>query len=114
NDCSIQDAGYGWLISSTKPSFRSTSQCLANPNDKCCQSCGESAANPGCPAIGSDAECAKGMQLAQANDDLNLRCWDQKRRFGFDLLYPTSRYSEALRSPVVTQRSDGTLVANPL
>jgi hypothetical protein len=114
NDCSIQDEGYGWLISSAKPSFRSTSQCLANPNDKCCQSCAESAANPGCPAIASDAECAKGTALAPATDDLNLRCWDQKRRFGFDLLYPTSRYSEALRSPIVAQRSTGMLVLNPL
>ncbi|HXK20359.1 MAG TPA: hypothetical protein VNG33_21260, partial [Polyangiaceae bacterium] len=115
NDCSIQDEGYGWLISSsTMPMFRSTSQCQVNPNDVCCQSCAESAAHPGCAALSSDSECAKGQTLAPAADDLNLRCWDQKRRFGFDLLYPTTRYSEALRSPNVVQRSDGSLVGNPL
>lgn len=114
NDCSIQDGGSGWLVSAAKPMFRSTSQCLANPNDRCCQSCAESVANPGCPALASDSECAKGQTLAQAADDQSLRCWDQKRRFGLDLLYPTKRYSEGLRSAVVAQRSDGMLVANPL
>jgi hypothetical protein len=114
NDCSIQDEGYGWLIARAAPMYRSTSQCAANPNDHCCQSCGEQAANAGCPAIGSDAECAKGATLASTADDLNLRCWHQKQRFGFELLYPTARYSEGLRSPVVYKRSDGMPTENPL
>jgi len=114
NDCSIQDEGYGWLIARASPMYRSTSQCGANPNDKCCQSCGEKAANDGCPAIASDSECAKGAYLDAGNDDLNLRCWQQKRRFGFDLLYPTARYSDALKSHVVRQRSTGMNVENPL
>ena len=114
NDCSIVDEGYGWLIARAAPMYRSTSQCAANPNDKCCQSCAETKENPGCPAIGSDAECAKAQTLPAADDDLNLRCWQQKRRFGFELLYPTTRYSEGLRSPLVERRSDRTLVGNPL
>jgi hypothetical protein len=115
NDCSIQDEGYGWLIARAAPMYRSTSQCLANPNDKCCQSCGEAAANDGCPAIASDAECQKGTNLTgMGEDDLNLRCWQQKRRFGFELLYPTSRYADGLRSPVVPKRSTGEAVQNPL
>jgi hypothetical protein len=114
NDCSIQDGGYGYLIASASPMFRSTSQCAANPNDKCCQSCGESTPNAGCPAIASDSECTKSQTLASADDAPNLRCYQQKRRFGFDLLYPTARYAEGLRSPVVVQRSTNTLVANPL
>jgi hypothetical protein len=114
NDCSIQDEGYGWLIARAAPMYRSTSACATNPNAACCQSCGETTPNAGCPAIGSDPECAKGQTLPSGNDDLNLRCWHQKQRFGFELLYPTARYSEGLRSPVVLKRSDGTTTENPL
>jgi hypothetical protein len=115
NDCSIQDEGYGWLIARAAPMYRSTSQCLTNPNDKCCQSCGEQTANDSCPAIASDSECQKGTSLTgMGEDDLNLRCWQQKRRFGFELLYPTTRYADGLRSPVVPKRSTNELVQNPL
>jgi hypothetical protein len=113
NDCSIQDEGYGWLIARAAPMYRSTSQCANNPNDKCCQSCAETKANAGCPDIKADAECTKGQTLAAGDDDLNLRCWQQKRRFGFELLYPTARYSEGLRSSLVPNRANQ-LVGNPL
>jgi hypothetical protein len=114
NDCSIVDEGYGWLIAKSTPMYRSTSQCATNPNDKCCQSCGETEARAGCPAITSDAECAKGVMQSMGNDDLNLRCWQQKRRFGFELLYPTSRYSDGLRQRLVPKRSSTDMVENPL
>jgi hypothetical protein len=114
NDCSIQDEGYGWLIARSSPMYRSTSQCASNPNDACCQSCGETTANQGCPPITDDAQCKMSQYLGVGEDDLNLRCWEQKRRFGFELLYPTTRYADGLRSPVVPRRSDGMLVQNPL
>ena len=112
NDCSIQDEGYGWLISRAAPMYRSTSACV-NPNDVCCQSCGEVTANAGCPNIGSDPECAKGQTLASGSDDLNLRCFDQKRRFGFSLLYPISRYTEGLTRQLTFNR-EGVAVPNPI
>jgi hypothetical protein len=114
NDCSVQDEGYGWLVARASAMYRSTSQCQSNPNDRCCQSCAEPVANEGCPAIATDAECAKGTSLEATEDDAQLRCYAQKRRFGFDLMYPTSRYVDALRSPVVSRSSDGELVQNPL
>lgn len=114
NDCSIQDEGYGYLIASSRPMLRSTSKCASNPNDRCCQSCAETTTNPGCDPIASDSECKKGLTLSMGSDDLNLRCWRQKSRFGFDLLYPTARYSEGLSSPTVLQRSTGKQVPNPL
>jgi hypothetical protein len=115
NDCSIVDEGYGWLIAQASPMYRSTSACLTNPNDKCCQSCGEVAANADCGDIKSDVECKKGENLTgMGEDDLNLRCWQQKRRFGFELLYSTTRYADGLRNPVVVQRSTGMAVQNPL
>ncbi len=117
NDCSIQDEGYGWLVSRSTRSgqmYRSTSACATNPNDKCCQSCAEVSAHDGCPAIATDTECAKGTTLSQADDDLNLRCFEQKRRFGFDLLYPVQRYIDGLTSVQVRRRSDNALVPNPI
>jgi hypothetical protein len=115
NDCSIRDEGYGWLVSrGASPMYRSVSICQTNPNDKCCQSCGEQSANAGCPPLAEDAECQKGNTLAPADDDLNLRCYDQKRRFGFDLLYPISRYVQGLTSSEVSLRSTGNLVPNPI
>ncbi len=114
NDCSIVDDGYGYAVATAAtPTFRSTSVCRSNPNDRCCQSCGDATAVEGCPAVDSDPECQKGTTNDPSEDDMNLRCWDQKRRFGLDLLYPTSRYVDALKSPVVTLRS-GEVVPNPL
>lgn len=114
NDCSIIDEGYGYAVATAAtPMLRGTAVCAVNPNDHCCQSCGEQTANQGCPALATDPECQKGVTLAQSDDDLNLRCWQQKRRFGFDLLYPTTRYAKALSSPLVSLRS-GELVQNPL
>jgi hypothetical protein len=122
NDCSIQDEGYGYLVArAAVPNkvanmYRSSSQCLANPNDPCCQSCGDTGERQGCPDIKSDSECAKGVTFTGEDtraDALNLRCWQQKRRFGFDLLYPTRRYSDGLSQPVVQIRS-GEFVPNPL
>lgn len=112
NDCSIQDQGYGWLIARSAAMYRSTSACK-NPNDPCCQSCGEAAANDGCPAIASDSECMKGPSLAAEEDSLNVRCWDQKRRFGFDLLYPIQRYTDGLTRQFVFDRN-GQVQRNPL
>ncbi len=81
NDCSIVDEGYGWLIARASPMYRSTSACLTNPNDKCCQSCGEVSPNAGCGDIKSDVECKKGETLTgMGEDDLNLRCWQQAWR----------------------------------
>ena len=113
NDCSVQDDGYGWLVAHTAPMFRATSECRTNPNDACCQSCAETAANVGCRPLNEDSECLKGQTLEQVNDDSSLRCFNQKGRFGFDLLYPTARYVNGFSAGSLFDRS-GTLVANPL
>ena len=47
------------------------------------------------------------------HDSLNLRCFDQRRRFGFDLLNPLDRYTVGLTNATVYDRS-GALVPNPL
>ncbi len=103
DDCSIRDSGVGWLVAqpsgqNVKPMPRATSACDSDPNSPCCRTCisSESSPPPGCNAISADPACQKGPRLAPADDQPNLRCFEQKRRFGLDLLYPTERYVNAL------------------
>ncbi len=120
NDCSIRDFGTGihsqsWLVSSVGSGGvglpRATTICKTDPNDKCCRSCGQ-ADVAGCAPAGSDAECVKG-NYSGAEDHMNLRCWDQKRRFGVDWLYPVERYIDGLSKATVQNRAEAE-VANPL
>ncbi len=112
NDCSIKESGQYYFaaqLQSGSSAFhlpRARSECATNPNDPCCKSCGQ---DPGsCPA---DPNCA--TPLAPEEDDANLRCWDQKRRFGIDFLYGTDRYVHALQDVTIPNRA-GQLVNNPL
>jgi len=122
NDCSIRDESVGWFVGSSARMPRSTSQCAANSNDPCCRSCAqkEGAPPPGCPALKDDAVCKdieKGYRYSTWKDDkdtTNLRCYNQHQRFGFDLLYGTDRYVEALTSTKIRLQSTGEVVTNPL
>jgi hypothetical protein len=115
NDCSIRDDGAGWLVASSSVLPRATSACDTNPNDVCCRSCGQrdDVPPPGCAALAGDASCQ--ISTPRSDDAANVRCFKQRSRFGFDLLYPTSRYVSALTSKTLTLQSDGkTQVPNPL
>ena len=125
NDCSIRDDGAGWFVSSTdRPMPRSSSQCDANPNDRCCRSCAQQEPQgppEGCPTLAADPICkdvvgnAKFATWTEPHDSLSLRCYDQRRRFGFDLLYETSRYVDALtKTTMQLQSTPGQFVKNPL
>ncbi len=101
NDCSIRDTDVGWVSADTTHSIPTGSaQCQTNPNDKCCYSCTATApsgcANT-CPANNDPRYIAVDDGPYQAN----LRCWEQKRRFGYEFLYPTSRYVVGLTKPVL-------------
>ncbi len=121
NDCSIRDDGLGWFVTSTTRMPKATSACDANPNDPCCRSCATYEASPpaGCSALSADSVCKNVSPggayatLDAMHDSLNLRCFNQVGRFGFDLLYPVERYSNGLSNPKVTNRA-GMLVDNPL
>jgi hypothetical protein len=122
NDCSIldEDERQGWLVgfqggvgSNNWRMARGSSACEANPNDPCCHPC-QSTAPSGCPANDTDSACLIGTSLSLEEDSMNLRCFAQKRRFGIDLLYPTSRYVEALTSRIIRPRSDGLQAQNVL
>lgn len=120
NDCSIKEFGQFYYIGQLQNGAtpvrlpRARQECSADPNNPCCKSCGQAAG--GCPddPTCKDPNGGTGPALLTAQeDDVNLRCWDQKRRFGIDFLYPTDRYVQAFSSATIADRS-GNIVANPI
>lgn len=123
NDCSVDPArGARVLAKSRMPRARAV--CADAPGDACCASCAE--ATPGGCAEDPTCEVCDGSKcdiatLGVDDDPLNLRCFDQKRRFGREFLYPVARYVNALSlreidpfaSDFLPSRSTS-LVANPL
>ena len=93
NDCSVIDGGQSFLAvqaySGSQPFHlpRATSACNDDPNSAECKSCGQ--IDPS-----TDPQCATGFN--ELDDALNLRCYRQKERFGFDFLYPVRRYAYGL------------------
>jgi len=117
NDCSIRAGGRFFSVAQQyKPpgSFaehhlpKPQAACATDPHGPCCRPCDEPAAE-GCPAKGAECDGA----LEPSDDPINLRCYDQKRRFGVDFLYPVDRYVTGLTSATVQDRH-GNLVPNPL
>lgn len=106
NDCSMKSKGQTWIVTDQEDSsgtFRGSAACEADPNDPCCQSCGSSRVPAGCPteADGTAPGCAEltfpvWTRSDPGEDSPNLRCFQQKRRFGVDFLFPTERYVNAL------------------
>ncbi len=94
---------------------RATDPCLDDPTDPCCFSCGQKEPE-GCPATNSYPSCNVNSGWhddASKEDPINLRCYDQKRRFGIDALQPIERYVNALNHRRIENR-DGELVPNPV
>jgi hypothetical protein len=121
NDCSINDddGQQGFYVSSSGVRMpRASSACATNPNDPCCHTCAMDAP-AGCPSNDADPECSKKTPeeryaaLTPDEDKSGVRCFEHKRRFGLDLLYPTERYIDALTKRTVRNRA-GMDVANPI
>ncbi len=118
NDCSVLDEGPGmyvaWVTAGGKMP-RGTSVCASDPNDPCCRSCALSEAEPpeGCEELSRDPSCMAGP-FTGYEEHANLRCFEQKRRFGLDLLYPTERYVRGLTRPTIVRDRDHAEVDNPL
>ena len=126
NDCSIKESKQFYYAAQQKganngpfhlPKARAI--CESEPANECCFSCGQKGpldddGNPVCPA---DPTCknadASTVYLDDLSDNINLRCFDQKRRFGIDFLYTLDRYVDGLTNPTVTDRV-GQVVPNPL
>lgn len=122
NDCSFKLSGQQWLVSDTGASdtsgtFRGSSQCAVDPNDKCCQSCGNTKIPEGCPSPVSGCEVPTyplaSPGFAQDSDDQgNLRCFKQKQRFGADFLLPVDRYSNALNELQICPSNENLSIEN--
>lgn len=116
NDCSIRAGGINYISgqiyapgeSSAYHLPRPRAACATDPNSDCCRSCGQ-APGDGCDDANDDC----GPALDGTDDPINLRCFDQKRRFGVDFRYDTDRYVDGLRSELVPDR-DGNLLPNPI
>ncbi|HWO08009.1 MAG TPA: thrombospondin type 3 repeat-containing protein [Polyangiaceae bacterium] len=129
NDCSLQVGNQTWVVAAiddARPMFRGSSTCESDPNAKCCYSCPLGSPD-GCQADPiCNADAANGVlqnRLPTSEDGQNLRCYQQKRRFGVDFLYPTRRYVNALTQPDICWNAFdlstegctlGDLVQNPL
>ena len=118
NDCSTKEFGQFFLVNQIRAANgtafrmpRARQECATNPGDPCCKSCGQ-----GLGSCAPDATCgdpANPAQYTETEDPINLRCWDQKRRFGIDFLYPLDRYVNAFTKSTITNRA-GELVPNPI
>jgi len=115
NDCSTRDGGqYFFSNQNQVDGFtyhlpRARTACASNPNDDCCTSCG-AALPAGCD---DDDRACQQPPFSESEDPINLRCFDQKRRFGIDFLYPISRYVDGLTAMTVADRN-GEIHTNPL
>jgi hypothetical protein len=119
NDCSIDIGGQGKLVLEQGQFYKSTEECAADPTDKCCTSCAlknpdKCAPDPSCGAQGTkDAD-----HYTATEDSVNLRCFNQKQKYGVDFLYPVQRYVNAFTLPQIdatasTFTSENT-VQNPI
>ncbi len=116
NDCSVRDGSQFYFAlqryqpGTTQPYHlpRARAACATDPGSACCRSCGQNAGQ-GCD---ESADQCKGALPAE-EDHINLRCWDQKRRFGIDFLNPATRYIDGLTRQTVQNRH-GDVVPNPL
>jgi hypothetical protein len=121
NDCSFDPFGNAWAVSnwthvSGAPRYapRATAACQDGANDACCAPCASANVNTGCPTELN----AKGDRVAQGcgegmwhddplEDPPELRCFDQKRRFGMNALFPIERYVNALSADsICPERND--------
>ena len=115
NDCSVAIGAQAGFLGIEGHLLRATAACAEDPTSPCCRSCGNDETEPpaGCVPLADDPVCSTNSKHDLLSDPSNLRCFDQRRRFGFDLLSPVDRYVRGLTEPLVPNRS-GELVPNPL
>ncbi len=106
NDCSIRDTDVGWVSANTGTFIPpGSSQCKTNPNDRCCYSCTASPPS-GCASTCPNPAPTDGTSYDDGPYQANVRCWQQKRRFGYEFLYPKSRYVVGLTNKTLCPNQD--------
>jgi hypothetical protein len=90
---------------------RGTSACDADPGSNACQSCGlnlpETVNDKNCTTSGEPGHSGPGYDgyYAADSDDLNVRFFHMKQRYGLDPQYPIARYVDGLTKSVVPNRN---------
>ena len=113
NDCSIAPGDGAARIFDANRMVKPRSECATKgPDDPCCAPCDQAPAECA-PDAACEDENGQTARLTKDEDDYDLRCFDQKRRFGKDYLYPTERYVKGLTELEVPDRS-GKPAPNPL
>jgi len=118
NDCSVMEggsvypfAGDAWRLPTTGKHFTvASAACETNPNDRCCHSCALSAPD-GCT---DTCQRPDSPEMPEEDDRSGVRCFEGKRRFGVDLLYPTDRYVAGLTQSLIVNSHTGESTPNPL
>jgi len=110
NDCSVDVSNQGFLVLASKPFYKPTSECLTDPNDPCCNSC--ALADAACDTGGN---CTEGTDTSYsaAEDQPNLKCFNQKERYGVNFLYPVSRYVNAFTQVNIDPKARDYFPADP-
>lgn len=112
NDCSIRAFPQGFMALRADTGLANgTATCETDPNNVCCHSCSAAAIPDGCPDAASNG--CQGAAIKDAPDAANIRCFDQKRRFGTDFLRKTQIYSQGFTGMLVPDRNNQE-VPNPL
>ncbi len=83
-------------------------QCATNPEEHGCTSCAFlNSSDPSyateCPV---DPPSGSGAYLDPEDDQLNVRFFHMKQRFGLDAQYPVSRYVTGLQGPMVSDSAN--------
>ena len=93
-----------YLVAASDKTVKSgTSACKTNPNDPACTSCYyKSPGEDGCGDVPKE------------DDFVGLRCWNQKQRFGVDMLYPVQKYVQGLSNETGVYDRNGFKSPNPL
>jgi hypothetical protein len=107
----IMLAGEGWAFENSSfpgspngAAPKGTIECQSNPLDPNCTSCAFVPPNA--------TRCPGGAYLDPADDNLNVRMFHMRQRFGLDVQYPISRYVNGLTLPNVPDRADEHLNGN--
>lgn len=84
--------GRSWFFEDSKHVRPGTKACATDPDSPHCMSCflKDAEGDPAC-----------GVVLDDTTDNINVRFFDMKRRFGVDPRYPVERYVRGLREPRV-------------
>ncbi|MFO0668804.1 MAG: hypothetical protein U0235_04125 [Polyangiaceae bacterium] len=100
NESSVAPTGFGgraWFYEDSRHVRPGTQVCATNPNDPGCKPCylKEAESDPGCSKT-----------LDDTTDNINLRFFHMKQRFGIDPRYPIQRYTRGLTKTRVPSRDN--------